>query len=184
VLAPYGLAPERDYAVLPMGGQPEQLAGLTNGAVDGAIIGVPTKLIANKQGLYELLSYKDHGLEFSNIGLVVSRRYLREQPGVVERFLKATAEGVAVLHHDMDTAVGVLGPRVDLTDREMLEETISAERLRTPKDMIPTPGGMRGAAQELIVNNPKAADVNPEDFADLTMIRQLNDSGFIASLYP
>jgi NitT/TauT family transport system substrate-binding protein len=183
VLAPYGLVPERDYALLPMGGQPEQLAGLMNGAVDGAVLGVPTNLLARKAGYHELLSYRDHALEFSNVGAITSRRYLREQPAVAERFLQATAEGVAVMMRDTETALAVLGQRTEVDDREMLEETLASERLRTPKDMVPTPAGLRGAIQELAVNNPKAAAANPEDFVDLTLIRRLNDNGFIQSLY-
>jgi NitT/TauT family transport system substrate-binding protein len=183
VLGQYGLAPERDYAVLPMGGQPEQLAGLMNGAVDGAALGVPTNLLARKAGYRELLSYRDHALEFSNIGAIVSRRYLREQPAVAERFLQATAEGVAVMRRDTETALAVLGQRTDVDDREMLQETLDFELLRTPADMVPTPAGLRGAIQELAVNNPKAAAANPEDYVDLTLIRRLNDSGFIQSLY-
>jgi NitT/TauT family transport system substrate-binding protein len=183
VLASFGLVPERDYAILPMGGQPEQLAGLMNGAVDGAILGVPTNLLARKGGYRELLSYRDHALEFSNIGAIVSRRYLREQPAVAERFLQATAEGVAVMRRDTETALAVLGQRTEVNDREMLEETLAFELLRTPADMVPTPAGLRGALQELAVNNPKAADANPEDFVDLTLIRRLNDSGFIQNLY-
>jgi ABC-type nitrate/sulfonate/bicarbonate transport system substrate-binding protein len=183
VLAPMGLQPERDYAILPMGGMPEQLAGLLNGAVDGAILGAPTNLVAQKQGMRELLSYKDYALDFSNVGLVTSRRYLREQPDVAERVLKASAEGAAVLMRDTETALAVLSQRTNVDDREMLEETLAAERMRTPKDLIPTPAGLRGAAQELVVNNPKAANVNPEDYVDLTLIRKLNDSGFIESLY-
>jgi NitT/TauT family transport system substrate-binding protein len=183
VLGPYGLVPERDYAILPMGGMPEQLAGLVNGAVDAAVLGAPTNLLAQKQGYRELLSYKDHALEFTNVGLVTSRRYLSEQPAVSERVLKASAEAVAVLMRDTETALAVLGQRTNVDDREMLEETLAAERARTPIDLIPTPAGLRGALQELVVNNPKAANVNPEDFVDLTLIRRLNDSGFIQSLY-
>jgi NitT/TauT family transport system substrate-binding protein len=183
VLAPFGLAPERDYALLPMGGQPEQLAGLVNGAADGAVLGTSTLVQARKAGYRELLNYREHALEFSNVGAITSRRYLREQPAAAERFLQATAEGVAVTLRDTETALAVLSQRLNLDDREMLEETLAFERARTPMDMIPTPGGLRGAAQELAVNNPKAANVNPEDYADLTLIRKLNDSGFIQSLY-
>lgn len=183
VLGPYGLAPERDYAILPMGGQPEQVAGLINGAVDAAVLGPGTLTHARKQGYRELLSYRDHALEFSNVGLITSRRYLREQPAVAERFVKASAEGVAVMLRDTETALAVLGPRMNLDDREVMEEVLEFERSRTPADMIPTPAGLRGAIQELATNNPKAATANPEDFVDLTIIRRLNDSGFIQSLY-
>jgi ABC-type nitrate/sulfonate/bicarbonate transport system substrate-binding protein len=183
VLGPYGLAADRDYAVLPMGGQPEQVAGLIGGAVDAAVLGPGTLGIARKQGYRELLNYRDHALEFSNVGAVTSRRFLREQPVAAERFLQASAEGVAVMLRDTETASAVLGQRMNLEDPELIEEALVFERSRAPMDLIPTPAGLRGALQELAVNNPKAANANPEDYVDLTLIRRLNDNGFIQSLY-
>jgi hypothetical protein len=37
--------------------------------------------------------------------------------------------------------------------------------------------------ESLAVNNPAAEGADPTRFVDLTLIRQLNDSGFIAGLY-
>ncbi len=183
VLARYGLQPERDYTVLPLGGQPEQLAGLQNGAIDAAALGIPTNLLARKLGFRELLSYEDHALDYAGVGLVTSRRYLAEQPDAAERFLKASAEGVAVMLQDTETALAVLRDRLKNDDPEVLEESLAFERSRTSRDMIPTPEGLQAAMDSLIVNNPAAAGADPMKYVDLTLVRKLNDSGFISSLY-
>ena len=44
--------------------------------------------------------------------------------------------------------------------------------------------GLRAALEDIATSNPKAANANPDDFVDLTLVKQLNDSGFIRGLYP
>jgi NitT/TauT family transport system substrate-binding protein len=183
VLSSYGLQPERDYAILPLGGQPEQLAGLQNRAVDAAALSIPTNIIARKLGFRELLNYQDHALEYAGVGLVTSRRFLAEQSEVAERLLQATAEAVAVMMQDSETALAVLSERTRQDDRELLEESLSFERERTSRDLMPTPEGLQAALDSLAVNNPAAEGADPNRFVDLSLVRKLNDSGFISSLY-
>jgi NitT/TauT family transport system substrate-binding protein len=183
VLQRYGLDAKQDYTILALGGQPEQLAGLQNGAVDAAALTVPTNILARKLGLREVLGYKEHALEFAGVGPVTARPFLAEQPAVVERFLKATAEGVAVMMRDTETSLAVLGEWTRTDDREQLEETLAFDRYRAVRDMIPSPEGLQAAMDSLAVNNPAALGADPMKHVDLTLIRKLNDSGFIDSLY-
>lgn len=183
VLRGFGLEPERDYAILSVGGQAEQLAALQNGALDAAILTPPTNLVAREAGFHELLSYRDHSLDFANVGAVTTRRYLREQPDVVERFLRASAEAVAIMLTQPEVTRPVLARYTKVDDPELLEETLAFEYNRTARDMLPTPAGLRLAVEELANSNPKAATANPDDYMALDIIKRLNDSGFIASLY-
>src|SRR5262245_35962083 len=63
ILQRHGLEMTKDYIVLPLGGQPEQLAGLQNGAVDAAALTIPTNILARKMGLREVLNYMDSALD-------------------------------------------------------------------------------------------------------------------------
>ncbi|HEY7060944.1 MAG TPA: ABC transporter substrate-binding protein [Chloroflexota bacterium] len=183
VLGKFGLQPDRDYTVLSVGGQTEQLAALQNGALDAAILTPPTNLVARQMGFKELLSYKDYALDFANVGVVTTRRYLQAQPDVADRFLRASAEGVAMMLTNDAATRKALTHYTEVDDPAMLDETIAFEFSRTARDMLPTPEGMRGAMEELANNNPKAVGANPDDFLDLGPVKRLNDSGFIASLY-
>jgi NitT/TauT family transport system substrate-binding protein len=184
ILERFGLEPERDYHFVAAGGQPEQLAALQAGATDGAIIGPPTNVRARQMGLRELLSYQEYFLPMADVGLVTSRRYLRERPDVVERLLRAAAEAIALEFQQPERALASLAKWTETDDRELLEETLRFQDSRTDRTMVPTPEGMRAAVDELARNNPKAAAANPGDFFDLTLIQRLNDSGFIKGLYP
>ena len=183
VLGSFGLEPERDYTVLSIGGQSEQLAALQNGAIDVAIMTPPLNLRARQLGFRELLSYRDYSLEFANVGLVSTRRYLREQPAAVDRLLRALAEGTAIMLQQPETALAVLTRYTQVEERDLLEETLAFEQSRTSRDLLPTPAGLRAALDELVATNPKAATATPEAFVALEPIQLLNASGFIASLY-
>ena len=183
VLGKFGLQPDRDYTVLSVGGQAEQLAALQNGALDAAILTPPTNLVARQLGFKELLSYRDYSLDFANVGVVTTRRYLAAQPDIVDRFLRASAEGVAVMLTNAEVTRKVLTHYTEADDPAMLDEAIAFEHSRTARDILPTPAGMRGAMEELASSNPKAATANPDDFLELGPIKRLNDSGFIAGLY-
>jgi ABC-type nitrate/sulfonate/bicarbonate transport system substrate-binding protein len=134
-------------------------------------------------GFKELLSYRDFGLDFANVGAVTTRRYIQAQPDVVDRYLRASAEGVALMMTHDEVTRRVLTQFTQVDDPVMLDESIAFEHSRTAKDMLPTPAGMRTAMEELASANPKAATANGEDYLVLEPVKRLNDSGFIAGLY-
>jgi NitT/TauT family transport system substrate-binding protein len=183
VLSGFGLEPERDFTYLAIGGQAEQFAALQNGALDGALLTPPTNLLAVRLGYRELLSYRDYSLDFANVGLVTTRRYLREQPDAVDRMLRASAEGVAVMYQQPEAALVSLGRYTQTDERDLLEESLAFEYSRTTRDLLPTPTGLRAALDEVARNNPKAVTADPEAFVALEPARRMNDSGFVASRY-
>lgn len=184
VLARYGLEADRDYTLLAAGGQMEGLAGLQNGAFDGVMLGPPVTIIARQNGFPALLSYRDFAIESANVGLVTNRRYLRDHPDAIEAMLRACAEGIAIYMQQRDKALASLAKWGDTTDRDVLDETLDFQQERTTREMLPTPASLRSALDEFVSLNPKAATANPEDFVDLTIVKQLNDSGYIRGLYP
>jgi NitT/TauT family transport system substrate-binding protein len=183
VLSPFGLQPEVDYTLLAVGGLFEQIAALENGATDVGVIGIPANLRARELGYRELLSPEQSVIDFADVGLVTTRRYLRDQPELVDRLLRVSAEGVAMIFDDPARTLDSIRRYTEVEDQAQLDETLAFQRLRTTRDMMPTPAGLQKSMEELARSNPRAATVNPEDFVDLTAVRRLNDSGFIQSLY-
>jgi ABC-type nitrate/sulfonate/bicarbonate transport system substrate-binding protein len=182
VLAPFGLQPETDYTLLAVGGLFEQIAALENGAIDVGVIGIPANLRGRELGYRELLPPEQSVIDFADVGLVTTRRYLREQPETVDRVLRVSAEGVAIIFDDTARTLDSIRRYTEVEDAAQLDETLAFQRLRTTREMMPTPAGLQKAMEELARSNPRAATANPADFVDLTAVRRLNDSGFIQSL--
>src|SRR5918911_1893153 len=104
----FGLAPERDYAFLAIGGQTEQLAALQAGGLDVAVLTPPTNLQARQLGYHELLSYRDFAFEFAGMGVNTTRRFLRERPDTLDRLVRALAESVALALQQPEVAMATL----------------------------------------------------------------------------
>ena len=68
----------------------------------------------------------------------------------------------------------------------MFEVKLTGSRGETVKQRVPYPtlGGMRFVLEQIAIRDPKAKNVNPESFMDVRFVKQLEDSGFIQTLYP
>jgi hypothetical protein len=45
-------------------------------------------------------------------------------------------------------------------------------------------GGMRFVLEQIATRDPTAENVNPESFMEVRFVKQLEDSGFVQTLYP
>jgi hypothetical protein len=52
-----------------------------------------------------------------------------------------------------------------------------------PKKQYPTMEGLKFVIEDLAERDPRAKTVKPEQFVDLTFIKELDQSGFIDGLY-
>jgi len=99
------------------------------------------------------------------------------------QFGKGVIEGIHRVKTDREFAIKILGKMLRSSDREILEETyrvFSALYERTP---YPTLEGLQPILDEIAGQVPKAKNYKPEDFVDNSIVRQLEQSGFIASVY-
>ena len=77
--------------------------------------------------------------------------------------------------------VKYLGPQ----DKQILEKTyddISSDQKLPPKQ-YPTIEGLKTIIEPLADTDPKAKTAKPEDFVDMSFIRELEQSGYIDNLY-
>jgi hypothetical protein len=70
-------------------------------------------------------------------------------------------------------------------DREILEksrENVLSETMY-PKKQYPSLEGLKTVIDELAERDPRAKNAKPEQFVDMTFIRELDQSGYIDGLY-
>jgi len=88
----WGLEPGKDVKILQMGGQPEILAGMKSGAIQGAPVTSPNELLGRKAGFTVLTDLSKSG-QYPMISIVSTRSSIKKDPDTVRAFLKAYAEG-------------------------------------------------------------------------------------------
>ncbi len=184
VLGQWNLQPDRDVALIQMGGSPETLAGLAASAIDGGLLASPLHLQAAKFGYHLLADLSTIGIDYQGAGVVTTRSYMREAPDVVRRYVRAYVEGLHRFKTDKNFAVKVIGKYSRITDPDALEETYQHYAVKVmPKIPYPTLKGIQMVLDEIGSRTPKAKSLAPENFIDVSYLKELEQSGFFKKLY-
>jgi len=184
LLTQWKIAPERDVALLQMGGSPEILAGLSSGGIDGGVLSSPLNLRAQKAGFSLLADMSAIGIDYQGAGVVTTRSYMRERADVVRSYLKAYVEGLARFKTDKAFSLKVLAKYSRIDDRDMLEETYRHYAVNVmPQVPYPTMKGIQMVLDEIGSRAPKTREMSPASLVDVTYLKELDQSGFIKRLY-
>jgi ABC-type nitrate/sulfonate/bicarbonate transport system substrate-binding protein len=179
-----GLNPLKDVAIIRAGGTSERLVALRTGRIQATLLSPPTMFIAEKEGFNVLTDVA--GLPFQHNGVATTRRFIREKQDVVRRYVKSQIEAVHLLKTDKETTIKVIGRYLrQLKDRELLEKSydVSAGEDVYPRKQYPTLAGIKTILDAMVHENPKVKEMKPEEFVDMTFVKELDESGFIAKLY-
>jgi NitT/TauT family transport system substrate-binding protein len=158
---------------------------LETGGVDATTLrGAMGDLYGNK-GYNILYNLKTTGATLPQNMLVTTRRIAANKPQVIEAYLKAMIEAIALT--------------LDPANKELVTRLLASNlRLSNPADVEeayqsvihsyePTPHislkGMRRLHKLLTIINPKIADVRVETVIDNSYMNRLESSGFIQSVY-
>ena len=184
VLGQWNLQPERDVALIQMGGSPEILAGLASRAVDGGMLSSPLHLQAGKFGYRLLADLSAIGVDYQGAGVVTTRSYMREAPDIVRRYLRADGEGQHRFKTDKNFAMKVISKYSRTVDKEALEETYQHYAVKVmPRIPYPTIKGIQMVLDEIGARTPKARSLSAESFIDVSYLKELEQGGFFKKLY-
>ncbi|MBI4320807.1 MAG: ABC transporter substrate-binding protein [Chloroflexi bacterium] len=178
-----GLEPEKDVAILQMGGVPEILSAMQTGAIAGGPLSSPTDLRARDAGMKELMDIGAQGLQYPGTAIATTQTFIRNNRDTVLNFIRAKLEGTYLFKTNKELSMKVLGKYTKTEDRKVLEGTWEAYSKKTEKIPYATKEAMLAGIEELAASIPKAREANPDSFLDMQFVKQLEDSGFIKQLY-
>jgi ABC-type nitrate/sulfonate/bicarbonate transport system substrate-binding protein len=171
-----GLIPVKDVAILQIGGLPERMSALEKGKVQAAIMSIPEVFVAQKKGFYTLAHVS---LPYQTTSVATTRRFIRESPDIIRKYIKSHIEAVHRIKTDRETGKKVLVKYTGVQDKEILERTYDhsfADEKLSPKQ-YPTLEGIKNILELLAQTDAKAKAAKPEDFVDVSFIRELDQSG-------
>jgi NitT/TauT family transport system substrate-binding protein len=181
-----GLTIGKDVAIRQLGGLSERLAALETGQIQATILSLPANLVAQKKGFNVLADVAALGLVYQHTSVATTRRFIRENPDTVRRYVKAQIEAVHRLKTDKETGIKVLAKYLaGLKDREILETAYNraVADARLPRKQYPSLDGIKTILEDLAESEPKAKTAKPEDFVDMRFVQELDQVGFIDKLY-
>ncbi len=179
-----GLVPKRDnVTLLGVGGNPERLAALRSGAVDATSLAPEMGPQLKEEGYRILVDEVKENIPFQSAGVVLSRKYMKSNPVVVENLAKAIVESVAAIHNPENKAIVVqtIAKNLKLDKPDRAEKAYVDLIAGLPRKPCPSIEGIASVLKLMAQHgiNPKAAQLKPEDVADMSLCTKLEETGFI-----
>ncbi len=120
---------------------------------------------------------------YLNTVIVVSRRYAKENPQIIESFLKGTIDGLAFLPNPANERAvkSVLARRLKLTTPQSIQVMYDTTLEIHAKTKIPNApvAGVQNMIDVLLRINPRLAKLKAADLIDSSFIERLEKSGYI-----
>lgn len=184
-----GLDPARDVIIVQAGTDRMRAGAIVNGAIHATVVTPPVDQKYKDLGIHKLLSIKDLDIPFVNDAIVVTRGYFRENPGTVRNFLRALVESFAFYKNssNRDMVVKIMAKYLALDagrDREVLSEMydLFAREYYRKLPLVST-AGLNAVINGVAEGDPKARHLAAERLIDDSILREMEKSGFVDSLY-
>jgi len=184
ILVKWGLRPDKDVAIIQIpGGQPTRLATVQSGQVAGLVAQPPVTNLARKLRLNILAEPEDFGGEYTNTPVASTRSVVKERREILRKFMRALIEGIYVYKTQKDFSKRVIAKYMRINDADAIDESYQFfSRLVPAKPYVPV-NAIKEVLAELGEKDPRVASLKPEDIADMSFVKELDESGFIDGLY-
>jgi len=166
-----------DIKMLQTGGTSARMAALISKKIDATVQSYPEIYQARKLGMNVLADIGDFGY-YTNTSNIVTRAYLQQNRAAIKGFIKGQIEGMHYVKTNKEGSLKILRKHLQITDAEAVEGTYKffADRLaRSPRTEL------EGIKNILI--SIDAAQKNPADFVDMSIIDEIEKEGFVQKLY-
>ena len=166
-----------DIKMIQTGGTSARMAALVSKKIDATVQSYPEIYQARKLGMNVLADIGDYGL-YTNTSNIVTRAYLQQNRAAIKGFLKGQIEAMHYVKTNKEGSIKILKKHLQVTDPEAVEGTYEffAKRLaRSPRTE------MEGIKH--ILASIGAAQRNPSDFVDMSIIDEIEKEGFVQKLY-
>jgi len=179
----WGLSPDRDVKLMPIGEPPLMLQALERGVVDATSLSVPASFLAKSKGFFELVDYDALGLTYPQHAVTTLRATIAKNPQMIERVLKTLIESVAIFKSNKQKSFSVWRKYMRGASEEFLEETY--QHTIAAMESVPTPSAqvIANALDMLSAHYPQAKQTDPSLVVDPSFVRRLDQNGFISNLY-
>ena len=185
MLRKWNMVPE-DVQIIQVGASPVMFISLQKGGIDAAVLQDPTFFVAEDSGFKTLGDPVAMDIQYLQNVLVASRAYLKSHRELASRFMKGFVEGVAYFKRNKEDSMRILMKkmRVEKGKETYLERSYNLFATQY-MEAAPYPSvvGTRTVLEFMAKDFPKAKTADPNSFIDNSLIKPLDDSGFIKGLY-
>jgi ABC-type nitrate/sulfonate/bicarbonate transport system substrate-binding protein len=178
-----------DIQMLQLGSSPAMFASLDKGAIDGAVFTIPTFFLAEERGYRTLADPADMEIYYLQNSVDTTRSFIKRNRDQSLRFIKALCEGIAFFRQHKRESLAVLQKKLRIQsaqERDVKYLELSYDLLADKfYNRVPyaNPKAIETTLDFISAEEPKAKTADPKQFVDESLVREVEASGFIKSLY-
>lgn len=175
-----------DVQVMQLGSSPNMLASLDKNGIEGAVLTIPSMFVAEDRGYRVLLDMADTDIYYLHTMVATTRQYIKGNRDKVLRFLKGYVEGIAFVKQNRKESLDIVKKKLRIGPEQEgnLERSIDLLSVKY-YETIPYPS-LRGVETVLGFvekDNPKAKTADPKSFVDDSLLKEIEASGFVKTVY-
>jgi ABC-type nitrate/sulfonate/bicarbonate transport system substrate-binding protein len=179
----------KGVTILQMGGQPEAVAGLVRGSVDGAVFSPPYNFQLKKQGYNELVSPNElqKFTAFITNGIVARRSVVEKDKDSLIRLIKSTSESIKLITTDREFTKKVITKWMPLKDPDLLEQVYRFATENYAKEGAVPEAALSAMVKQMVQSNlidaKLAANTPLTAYYDNRYVEEVKRSGFFDQLW-
>lgn len=187
-LRKWGMRPD-DIQMLQLGSSPAMFASLEKGGIDRAVFTIPTFFVAEERGYRILADPVDLDIYYLQNSFDSTRGYLKRNRDQALRVIKALCEGIAYFRKYKKESVAVMQKklRIQSAQEKDLKYLELSYNLLADKfyNTVPyaNPKAIETTLDFVAGEDSKAKGIDPKQFVDESLVREIEASGFIKHLY-
>jgi ABC-type nitrate/sulfonate/bicarbonate transport system substrate-binding protein len=184
MLKKWGMQADKDVGIFQAGSGPQVFAALKGGSVQSGVLSTgPETLRAEAEGYIRLADVSSE-LVYPFGPFAARQSFLKEQPDLVARFMKAYVEGIHRFKTDKRTALATLEKYTKQKTTPAVEKIYQVYATKHFK-RVPeaTVAGVQTILEEIAATRPIPPGIAAQRFVESRFVRELVSSGFVEKLY-
>jgi len=175
-----------DVQVMQVGSSPDMLISLDKKGIDAAVLTIPSMFVAEDRGYKVLIDMADTDIFYLHTMIGSTRAYVKNNRDKVSRFLKGYLEGIAFVKQNRKESIEIVKKKLRIGPAQE-RNLVRAVDLVADKyyEQVPytSQRGVETVLGFIEKDNPKAKGADPKSFYDDSLLREIEQSGFVKTLY-
>jgi len=177
-----GMDPAKDVTYLSVGdgGPAARVAALSTGVIHASMFTPPSDMIAEKAGMRVLSK-----LDVANVGggINTTPQWIQRNRPLALSFLRGYMEGIHYLKAHKDESLKIFTKYVRNPDLGIMAYLYDEISSRAERDLRPRSDAVRALLDLAALDFPQARKFSEKDNSDLSLIEEIQRSGFLDRLY-
>ena len=187
MLKKWNMRPDQ-VQTLQVGSSPALLASLDKGGIDAAVLTLPTFFLAEDKGYRVVGDPMTMDIYYLQNTLESTRSFLRKNRDQALKFMRGYIEGIAYFKKNKKESLDIMGRKLRIQssqERDVRYLEMSYNLMTAAYSDVPYPSlrAVQSIVDKIAEEDPKVKERDVRSFVDDTLVKELEDSGFIKSLY-